>query len=129
MHVSHCLTPGIYYIEQADLTLRHLPSASEGLELKVCVTMCDLIFALLIISVYKSVIFVCVSAGVDVYMRTSKDNFPKSSPSAVDSRDLILVLRLVLQVILPTKPSLCLSYNLKICVLLGAMVFDGSLRV
>lgn len=95
----------------------------------MCITMCDLIFVLLIISVYKSVIFVCVSASVDVYMRKSKDNFPKSSPSAVDARDPVPVLRLVLQVILPTKPSLCLSYNLKSCVLLGAMVFDCSLRV
>lgn len=55
-----------------------------------------------ITSVYNSVIFVCVSAGVDIYTRKSKDNFPKSfSPFILDSRDPIQVLRLVLQVIDP----------------------------
>ena len=49
--------------------------------------------------------------------------------STVDSRDPVQGLRLLLQIILPTKPSVRPSYNLKSCVLLGAVVFDCSLSV
>jgi hypothetical protein len=42
--------PGIYYIEQADLKLSLSPSASERLDLKVCITMSGLIFVLLLVN-------------------------------------------------------------------------------